>query len=261
MNELSPFKTVCQLDEHGFFIHTTQAELDTFANDGSYLIPAGCVETAPPEDKQGYIAQWQAETQTWAYLENHTGKTAYHKETGEAVVIQTFGALPEYLTFQKPPTHHHHFSDGKWQLSAHAQSALLAEQRQIMRDKINALRDKKIEGGVYIPSINKWIDTDAVAERNILSLKATFDLLGEQVKEIPWTFADNSVAMIDKDKLLVIWAVLMQAKTGNHANALKHKAAIEQSENPLEYDYSAGWTQTYAEFLAENAQIKEQTAA
>ncbi|MDG6275024.1 DUF4376 domain-containing protein, partial [Glaesserella parasuis] len=101
-------------------------------------------------------------------------------------------------------------------------------------------------GGVYVPAIDKWIDTDATAERNILSVKATFDLFGDQ--EIPWTFADNSVAMINKEKLLVIWQTLMEAKTGNHANALKHKAMVEQVENPLEYDYSSGWTQTYEEF-------------
>ncbi|KDB44903.1 DUF4376 domain-containing protein, partial [Glaesserella parasuis] len=65
---------------------------------------------------------------------------------------------------------------------------------------------------------------------------------------IPWTFADNSVAMINKEKLLVIWQTLMEAKTGNHANALKHKAMVEQVENPLEYDYSSGWTQTYEEY-------------
>ncbi|MDE4007591.1 DUF4376 domain-containing protein, partial [Glaesserella parasuis] len=122
----------------------------------------------------------------------------------------------------------------------------IEEQRQKIRDAINTLRDKKINGGVYVPAIDKWIDTDATAERNILSVKATFDLFGDQ--EIPWTFADNSVAMINKEKLLVIWQVLMEAKTGNHANALKHKAMVEQSENPLEYDYSDGWTQTYEEF-------------
>ncbi|MFK5041943.1 DUF4376 domain-containing protein, partial [Glaesserella parasuis] len=76
----------------------------------------------------------------------------------------------------------------------------IEEQRQQVRNAINTLRDKKINGGVYVPAIDKWIDTDATAERNILSVKATFDLFGDQ--EIPWTFADNSVAMINKEKLL-----------------------------------------------------------
>ena len=43
----------------------------------------------------------------------------------------------------------------------------------------------------------------------------------------------------------------MTAKTGNHANALRHKAAVEQAENPLEYDYSSGWEKTYADYMAE----------
>ena len=133
-----------------------------------------------------------------------------------------------------------------WAINPEKQAELKALQQEQVRQAINALRDNKINGGVYVPAIDKWIDTDATAERNILSVKATFDLFGDQ--EIPWTFADNSEAMIDKEKLLIIWQVLMQAKTGNHANALKHKAMVEQVENPLEYDYSSGWTQTYEEF-------------
>ncbi|WP_245898320.1 DUF4376 domain-containing protein [Glaesserella australis] len=144
------------------------------------------------------------------------------------------------------PTSAHEWNGQEWILSPEKHLVLLGSQRQRVREAINALRDKKINGGVYVPAIDKWIDTDATAERNILSVKATFDLFGDQ--EIPWTFADNSVAMINKEKLLVIWQVLMEAKTGNHANALKHKAMVEQVENPLEYDYSGGWTQTYEDF-------------
>lgn len=209
-----------------------------FYQNGFYTEPKeNAVELSDEQHRQLMIAQTQ-------------GKQIIADGTGRPIAVEA------------SPSQYHHWNHESqtWEINTQNQSALLSEQRQIMRDKINALRDIKIAGGVYIPSINKWIDTDAVAERNILSLKATFDLLGEQVKEIPWTFADNSVAMIDKDNLLIIWTVLMQAKTGNHANALKHKAAIEQSENPLEYDYSAGWTQTYVEFLADNPQTKEQTA-
>ncbi|QNS16206.1 DUF4376 domain-containing protein [Mannheimia bovis] len=120
-----------------------------------------------------------------------------------------------------------------------------------MREQINALRDSKINGGVYVEAVGKWIDTDATAERNILSVKASYDLFGDM--EIAWTCADNSILMINKAKLMLIWQALMQAKTGNHANALRHKAAVEQAENPLEYDYSDGWSKTYQEFVNEQA--------
>ena len=121
------------------------------------------------------------------------------------------------------------------------------EQRQQIRNAINALRDRKINGGVYVPEIDKWIDTDATAERNILSVKATFDLFGDAL-DIVWTCADNTTIKLDKATMLHIWQALMTNKQQNHANALAHKAAVEKSENPLEYNYSNGWTMTYEEY-------------
>ena len=120
----------------------------------------------------------------------------------------------------------------------------IEEQRQQIRNAINALRDRKINGGVYVPEIDKWIDSDARAERNLLSTKASFDLFGD-VLDIVWTCADNTTIKLDKATMLHIWQALMTHKQQNHANALAHKAAVENSENPLEYDYSTGWTQTY----------------
>ena len=61
MSELPKTKPVCQLDADGFYLHQTVADLDEYANDGSYLIPAGCIDVAPPESKQGFAAQWQPE--------------------------------------------------------------------------------------------------------------------------------------------------------------------------------------------------------
>ncbi len=120
------------------------------------------------------------------------------------------------------------------------------EQRQQVRNAINALRDKKINGGVYVPEIDKWIDSDARAERNLLSTKASFDLFGDAL-DIVWTCADNTTIKLDKATMLHIWQALMKNKQQNHANALAHKAGVEKSENPLEYNYSNGWTKTYEE--------------
>ena len=118
------------------------------------------------------------------------------------------------------------------------------EQRQQIRNAINALRDCKINGGVYVPEIDKWIDSDSRAELNLLSTKASFDLFGDTL-DIIWTCADNTTIKLDKATMLHIWQALMTNKQQNHANALAHKAAVEKSENPLEYDYSGGWTNNY----------------
>lgn len=157
-------------------------------------------------------------------------------------------------TSGRAPTPYHEWKDG-WVISQELQAVKKSEEIAKMREQINALRDRKINGGVYVETVGKWIDTDATAERNILSVKASFDLFGDAVGEIAWTCADNSILMIDKTKLMAIWQALMTAKTGNHANALKHKAAVELAENPLEYDYSGGWTQSYTDYLEEQANV------
>lgn len=164
-------------------------------------------------------------------------------------IVEGLDGLP--MLAEPQPSQYHEWDGEGWELSAEKQAVLLTEQRKKVRSKINEFRDRKINGGVYVEAVGKWIDTDATAERNILSVKASFDLFGDQLGDIAWTCADNSILMINKDKLMLIWQALMQAKTGNHANALRHKAAVEQSDDPLAYDYSDGWTQCYQDYLNE----------
>lgn len=165
---------------------------------------------------------------------------------GQLIVSNSIG----YPILSAPaPTVYHTWNGSAWVISEEKRLALLESQRQQTRNAINTLRDKKINGGVYVPEIDKWIDSDARAERNLLSTKASFDLFGDDLN-IVWTCADNTTIKLDKAIMLNIWQALMANKQQNHANALAHKNAVEQSENPLEYDYSAGWTTTYADFVA-----------
>ena len=50
-------KTVYQTDADGFFTGTAQADLSPL-EPGVWLIPGGCVETAPPPLAEGQRAQW-----------------------------------------------------------------------------------------------------------------------------------------------------------------------------------------------------------
>lgn len=215
-------KTVCQLDAQGVYLGQAQADLSPLESEqGVYLLPANCIDTSPPEIREGYMAQWQ--DGTW-----------------------------HYVALKQPSPSNYHTWDGEtWVITPEQQAVKNAAEIAKVREAINALRDRKINGGVYVEPLDKWLDTDATAERNLLSAKSSFDLFGDAVGEIAWTCADNSILMLNKAKLIVIWQALMAAKTGNHANALRHKTAVEQAENPLEYDYSDGWTKTYEEHLLE----------
>lgn len=67
-NQYPPTKPVCQLDADNLYLHQTVADLDPLAEDGSYLLPAGCIDTAPPEARAGFAACWLPEKAAWQYL-------------------------------------------------------------------------------------------------------------------------------------------------------------------------------------------------
>lgn len=139
-----------------------------------------------------------------------------------------------------------HEWDGKaWVISPQKQTALLQEQRETIRAKINQLRDEKTAGGVYVASIGKWFDSDDKARANVIELKAAFDVLGDEV--VPWTTYENDVVMIDHEKMKALFKELKDSKLHNHQVATQHKLALEQSTEPLNYDYSTGWSKTYAD--------------
>ena len=50
-------KLVCQLDAEGLYVGQAEADLDVYARDGSYILPGGCIDTAPPEAREGMAAK------------------------------------------------------------------------------------------------------------------------------------------------------------------------------------------------------------
>lgn len=170
---------------------------------------------------------------------------------GQAQGKQIVEQAGKPVLIEPQPSLYHQWSGTAWVIPPAQQAVKKAEEIAKVRAEINALRDRKTNGGVYVEAVGKWIDSDATAERNILSVKGSFDLFGKAVGEIAWSCADNSILMINKTKLMAIWQALMTTKTANHANALKHKAAVEQAENPLEYDYSGGWSKSYEDYIKE----------
>lgn len=151
------------------------------------------------------------------------------------------------------PSQYHHWDGTVWAISPEQQAALLAEQREQVRSKINALRDAKSAGGVYVEQLGKWFDSDDKAQKKLLGLKATMDLVGKMT--VDWTCADNTdFTDFGKPHLTAVIAAILQAENHNHTVARQHKTALEQSDNPLDYDYSGGWSKTYQEFLDEQTQ-------
>ena len=119
-------KTICQLDEAGLFVTTTQAWPDPMAAD-NWLLPARCVDAAPPEPKADQVAQWQPEKQEWTYIPDYRGQTAYRTDNGEEATVIHAGELPPELTLIPRPSEYHTWSGKAWTLSESAAAQVLAD--------------------------------------------------------------------------------------------------------------------------------------
>lgn len=148
------------------------------------------------------------------------------------------------------PSLEHHWNGSEWTISPEQQAVKKAEEIAIVRERINALRDSKSAGGVYVEQLGKWFDSDDKAQKKLLGLKATMDLVEEMT--VNWTCADNTdFEGFGKAHLTAVIAAILIAENHNHTVARQHKVALEQAENPLKYDYSGGWTKSYSDYLGE----------
>lgn len=244
-------KTVYQLDRHHCYLCTTAADRDPL-DENNWLIPAGCVEVAPPETGKNQTAQWQPESQTWRIIPDYRGQTAYRTDTWQhdGIVADTVtepGELPEGLTIEPPPSSLHTWDAAKkaWVLDAETTAALKQAQQEEMWTRIKAKREEQRYGGAYIPALKKWLQSDEPSRTQYLQLQL-LEAKGLFKQPVRWKTMDNSFIGLDAAAVTAIALQIMDNEQADFANAEKHKAAMLKAENPLEYDYSGGWTANYA---------------
>ena len=237
MSDLPQSKPVCQLDAEGFYLCQTVADADPMQPE-NWLIPAGCVETEPPEVKPEQAAQWQPESKTWAYLPDHRGKTAYRTDNGQPETVEIVGELPAHLTLIAPPSELHQWNGKAWALSKEAAAAVKAEQQAEMWERIKAKRAQSCHAGIYIKSLKKWLHSDADSRQQYTFLR-TLDKLPENLM---WKTVDNSFVPMTRELLDELTLKLISDEQHDFQNAERHKAAMLKAANPLEYDYSDGWS-------------------
>ena len=245
-------KTVYQLDRHHCYLCTTAADRDPL-DENNWLIPAGCVETAPPQTGKNQAAQWQPESRTWRIIPDYRGQPAYRTDTWQhdgiaADTVTEPGELPEGLTIEPPPSALHTWDAAKktWVLDKAAAQARKTAQQDEMWERIKAKRYDNLRHGVYIKSVGKWFQTDDATRLQYLAL-ALENVTGGFKKPINWKTMDNSFLMLTSELLREIMQTMHDDEEADFINAEKHKAAMLKAEHPLEYDYSDGWTANFDE--------------
>lgn len=135
------------------------------------------------------------------------------------------------------------FIDGKFVFNgALIDPEVIKKQHQAkIWEAIKQKRRTITHGGVYIKSVKKWFHTDDSSRTQYLALQILPDL----PSELMWKTMDNSFVKLTKPLITELAMTILQAEQADFANAEKHRLAMLQTQNPLEYDYSKGWTAIY----------------
>lgn len=138
------------------------------------------------------------------------------------------------------------FIDGKFvfesvELTTEQRIQFKATHQAQMWERIKQKRYENSLGGVYIERVGKWFQTGKEEKTKYLGLDKVIDKVGE----IDWKCADNSFIKLDRTLLDDIFMQMVVTEKADHLNAEKHRLAMLEADNPLEYDFSTGWSAIY----------------
>ena len=183
-------------------------------------------------------------------LTDETYRTLLNGQSSGKQILANKQGVPVLIEPQPSDAHELNLDTLRWTISKEKQAELLIKQRAEIRAQINAKRDECVNGGVFVPEINKWVDTDDKGRSTLVEIKADFDLNG---KNNTYTLicANNTAQVIHFEEFKAVWNAVKTLKEKMYENAYMHKVLLEQSENPTDYNWSTGWSKTYQEHLNE----------
>ncbi|WER23632.1 tail fiber assembly protein [Providencia stuartii] len=94
-------------------------------------LPAGAYLDAPQLlEKQDIAIIRSDDEQSWLYVADYRGKTAYNTETRQPIEIDFIGDLPDTFTLLEPKSEFDKWNGKKWVTDTEAQKAALIEQAE-----------------------------------------------------------------------------------------------------------------------------------
>ena len=150
--------------------------------------------------------------------------------------------LPDLSVTPPPPSSLHTWDGKAWVLDKAAAQAHKTAQQEEVWTRIKQKRHDNLRGGVYVKSISKWLHSDDESRAQYTFMR-TMPTLPEKMM---WKTMDNTFVPMTKELLDELSLQLLADEQADFANAERHRAAMLKADNPLDYDYSGGWTANYA---------------
>jgi len=113
-----------------------------------------------------------------------------------------------------------------------------------MWEKIKANRDERMNGGFKVevePEVFKWFHSDISSRVQHLGLM----MAGAALPAIPWKTMDSTFQTMTPEIATAIFQSALTLDGTLFAVAEQHKVAMEESEDPANYDFSTGWPENF----------------
>ena len=148
------------------------------------------------------------------------------------------------LTVSPPrPSEYHEWDGKKWKISKADAARLKTAAIASVWERIKQKRHENLRGGVYVESAAKWFHSTDEARQQYTFMR-TLPMLPP---DLMWKTMDGGFVHLTRPLLDELSLKLITDEQKDFANAERHRALLEQAEQPETYDYSDGWTEIYKE--------------
>ena len=148
------------------------------------------------------------------------------------------------LTVSPPrPSEYHEWDGKKWKISKADAARLKTAAIASVWERIKQKRHENLRGGVYVESAAKWFHSTDEARQQYTFMRT----LPQLPPDLMWKTMDGGFVKLTRELLDELSLKMLADEQKDFANAERHRALLEQAEQPETYDYSDGWTEIYKE--------------
>lgn len=229
-------KTVYQTSSLGLYTGTTEAD-ESPLEPGVFLIPGGCVETAPPAIPENKAAYWNG--QAWSLVDYHNGLVVYSITTAAPLTLNGMGPIPSGYTLKQPGPDQV-WKNGEW---VDDTNAVLAKVHQEKLAEINASCAQYIQAGFDSTALGEAHRYSSALEDQVNLTGLVFSGLDSAY---PCATSDGARQFLahTRDQLLQVNTDLVRFKQAalQHADQLKRDAAKALQDKQLKALRAIQWT-------------------